>query len=64
MQHDLKVGDIVLLKEVNTKPNYSSGMVKELQWNSNNEITGAVVQKGKTNECVKRHITTLIPYLS
>ena len=64
-QKDLKVGDVVLLKEVNTKPNdYPLGMVKELQWNSNNEITGAVVRKGKTNECVKRHITTLILYLA
>ena len=64
VQHNLKVGDIVLLKEANTKPNnYPLAMVKILEHNTNNEITGAVVFKGKTKELVKRHVTTLIPFL-
>ena len=39
------------------------GLVKEVEINSNNEVTGAVILKGKTRELVKRHITTLIPLL-
>ena len=46
-QHPIKIGDIVLLKEVHTKPNnYPMGLVKELEFNSNNEVTGAVILKG------------------
>ena len=63
-QHNIKPGDIVLLKEVHTKPNnYPMGLVKKVEINSNNEVTGAHVLKGKTNEVVKRHISTLIPFL-
>ena len=64
VQHNLKVGDIVLLKEANTKPNnYPLAMVKNLEHNTNDEITGAIVFKGKTKELVKRHVTTMIPFL-
>ncbi|XP_068218540.1 uncharacterized protein [Palaemon carinicauda] len=60
----IKIGDIVLLKEVHTKPNnYPMGLVKELQYNSIGEVTGASIQKGSTREVVKRHITTLVPFL-
>ena len=63
-QQRIKVGDLVLLKDVHTKPNnYPMGLVKEIEFNSNNEATGAVILKGKTKELVKRHITTLIPLL-
>ena len=63
-QHRIKVGDIVLLQEENTKPtNYPMGVVKSIEVNSNNEATGAVILKGKSKELVKRHITTLIPLL-
>ena len=65
VQHDIKVGDIVLLKETRTKPNnYPMGLIKELEVNSNGEVTGALVLKGKTRELVKRHISTLIPFLA
>ena len=65
VQHDIKVGDIVLLKETHTKPNnYPMGLIKELEVNSNGEVTDAVVLKGKTRELVKRHISTLIPFLA
>ena len=63
--HDIKEGDVVLLKEVNTKPNhYPLGIVKKVVENDEGEITGAEVLKGKTKEYVKRHSSTLIPLLS
>ena len=63
-QQPIKVGDLILLKDANTKPNnYPMGLVKEVEINSNNEVTGAVILKGKTRELVKRHISTLIPLL-
>lgn len=64
VQESIKVGDLVLLKEVHTKPNnYPMGLVKDIEVNSNSEVTGAVILKGRTKELVKRHITTLIPLL-
>ena len=64
VQQNIKVGDLVLLKEVHTKPNnYPMGMIKKIEVNSNNEVTGAVVLKGKTRETVQRHVSTLIPLL-
>ena len=63
-QQSIKVGDLVLLKEVHTKPNnYPMGLVKDTEVNSNDEVTGAIILKGRTKEIVKRHITTLIPLL-
>ena len=60
----LNVGDIVLLKEVNTKPNhYPLGIIKQTVVNNNGEVTGALVLKGRTRECVKRHASSLIPML-
>lgn len=57
-------GDIVLLKESNTKPtNYPMARVKTLQVNDLGEVTGAVVHKGKTGELVKRHSSVIIPLL-
>ena len=57
-------GDIVLLKEINVKPNhYPMGIVKETVTNDNGEVTGALVLKGKTREIIKRHSSTLIPLL-
>lgn len=67
IQHNVKVGDLVLLKEVHTKlNNYPMGLIKKIEINSNEEVTGALVLyilKGKTCELVKRHISTLIPLL-
>ena len=63
-QHSIKPGDLILLKEVHTKPNnYPMGLVKSIELNSNNEVTGVHLIKGKTKEVVKRHISTLIPIL-
>ena len=60
----LKEGDIVLLKEVNIKPNnYPLAIVKQTISNDSGEVTGAIVLKGKTRELVKRHSSTLIPVL-
>ncbi|XP_068200621.1 uncharacterized protein [Palaemon carinicauda] len=63
-QHNIKVGDIVLLKELNTKPSsYPMAIVQKLEVNSNGEVTGVTLLNGKTKEIIKRHISTLIPYL-
>ncbi len=61
----LQIGDIVLLKEKHLKPNnFPMAIVKELQTNINNEVTGAIVLKGKTRELVKRHTSSIIPLLT
>ena len=63
--HALKVGDVVLLKEENSKAvNYPMGIVRRVECNSLGEVTGAIVHKGKTKEEVKRHVSALIPLLS
>ena len=60
----VNVGDIVILKEENCKPNYFPlGIVEGIIKNELDEVTGAVVRKGKTREKVKRHSSTLIPVL-
>ena len=60
----LSVGDIVLIKEENCKPmNFPMAIVKEVKSNINNEVTDAILMKGKTRELVKRHVTSLIPIL-
>ena len=61
----LQIGDIVLLKEENTKRiNFPLGIVKKIICNDLGEITDAEVKKGKTGETLKRHVTSLIPILS
>ena len=37
--------------------------VKRLQVNDLGEVTGAIVQKGSSGECVKRYSSTFIPLL-
>ncbi|XP_068250638.1 uncharacterized protein [Palaemon carinicauda] len=66
VQHkELKVGDIVLLKEPLAKPcNYPMGRIKEIVKNVNNEVTAVKVFKGKTGEILKRHSSSIIPLLS
>ena len=60
----LREGDIVLIKEVNMKPNsYPLCIIKQIITNDNNEVTSAIVLKGKTRELVKRHSSTIIPLL-
>ncbi len=61
----LQKGDIVLLKEKHLKvSNYPLGVIKEIQVNTLNEVTGALVLKGKTKELVKRHSSSIIPILT
>ena len=60
----LELGDIVLIKEENTKPtNYPMGRIVKVSVNDLGETTGAVVLKGATGERVKRHASVLIPLL-
>ena len=65
VKHDrLNIGDIVLIKEDNCKPsNYPLAIVEELQINDLGETTGAILFKGRTQEVVKRHSSTLIPMI-
>ena len=65
VNHDgVQVGDIILLKEVNTKPNhYPLAIVKNVCTNNMGEVTGVIALKGKTRELVKRHSSTIIPML-
>ena len=66
VKHDkLHIGDLVLLKEVNTKPqNYPMGIVKQTIINDIDECTDVIVYKGKTKEYVKRHVSSIIPLLT
>ena len=62
--HNIKVGDIVLLKELHKKPiDFPMARIIEIVKNSNNEVTGVVAKRGQTGEIVKRHSTTIIPLL-
>ena len=64
-QKNIKVGDVIMLKEPLTKSmNYPLGIVKKIYKNDLNEVTNVELLKGKTKEIVKRHVTSLIPYLS
>ena len=61
----LQVGDVVLIKEENCKPiNYPMAIVKEVKVNIINEVTDAILLKGKNREIVKRHVTSIIPILT
>ena len=61
----LKLNDIVLMKEDNTKRvNFPLGIVKSLIGNELGEVTAVTVKKGKTGEILKRHVSSLIPVLS
>jgi hypothetical protein len=63
--NEVRVGDIVLLKDPLLKPNnYPMAVVKSIQKNVNNEVTGVIAFKGKTEETVKRHVSSVIPLLS
>ena len=60
----LEVGDIVLIKEENTKQtNMPMGIIEKVSINDLGEVTGALVRKGSTGERVKRHSSVLIPLL-
>lgn len=57
-------GDLVLLKDDFTKAvKYPLAIVREIVVNDLGEVTGAVLMQGSNREVVKRHVTSLIPYL-
>ena len=61
----LKPGDIVLLVDKFAKRyHYKMARVDRVEENSNSEVTAAYVFKGSTNECVYRHVTSLILLIS
>lgn len=61
---DIGVGDIVLLRETHCKPgNYPLGVIKSTTMNSLEEVTEVTLLKGKSRETVRRHITSLIPFM-
>ena len=64
-KHDqLKVGDIVIIKENMTKrANMPLAMVRDLTKNSLGEVTSVKLFKGGTREIVERHTSSLIPIL-
>ena len=58
-------GDLVLLVEANTKrSNYPLGIVQSVTRNALNEVTSALIRKGRTRETVFRHSSSLIPILT
>jgi len=60
----LQIGDVVLLKEPNTKAiKYPMALVLDIVTNSIGEVTDVTVRKGKTREVVKRHVTSVIKIL-
>ena len=60
----LAVGDIVLIKEVNTKrANLPMGIVEKITVNELSEVTDTVLLKGSTKERIRRHPSVLIPIL-
>ena len=64
LHHEIKPKDIVLIKDPFLKPaNYPMAIVHSVVKNSNGEVTGATIMKGKTREVIKRHSSTLIPLL-
>ena len=64
LHHKLEVGDVVLLKEPHLKANqYPLARVTKIYSNILDEVTDVEVLKGRTEEVVKRHVTSVIPYL-
>ena len=64
-RHDkLMIGDVVLIKEENTKrTNLPLGIVEKITLNQLGEVTDTVLLKGSTKERIRRHPTVLIPIL-
>ena len=60
----LMVGDVVLIKEENTKrANLPLGIVEKVTTNQIGEVTDTLILKGSTKERIRRHPTVLIPLL-
>ena len=61
----LKVGDIVLMREDNMKrADFPMARIVELHYNFLDEVNEVVLIKGASRELVKRHPVALIPLLS
>ena len=61
----VKVGDIILLKEENSKvTNFPLAIVEQTTVNYLDEVTDVVARKGNNREIVKRHVNSIIPLLS
>lgn len=60
----IQPGDIVLLKEDFSKAvNYPLAVVREVIVNDLGEVTCAILMKGSNREIVKRHASSLIPFM-
>ena len=66
VKHDkMKIGDLVLLVEKNTKRYmYPMGRVLQVDYNDLGESTAATTLKGDTGETVYRHASSLILLIS
>ena len=61
----LKVGDIILLIEPLTEVNhYPLAIVEEVVVNDLGEVTGVIVRKGNGRSSIKRHVSSVIPFLT
>ena len=60
----LRVGDIVTLKERFVKPaNYPLAIVRKTKINVLGEVTSVIVKRGDTKEVVERHVESVVPLL-
>lgn len=63
--HRVEIGDLILLKEEHCKSyHYPMAIVRKIYENEIGEVTNVEAFKGKTRELVKRHISSVIPYMS
>ena len=63
--NSLRIGDLILLKEPLLKPvNFPMAIVRQVTLNDIGEVTSVLALKGSTKELVKRHATSVIPFIS
>ena len=61
---ELQENDVILLKEPLIKPNnFPMARILQIVKNDMGETTEVIALKGKTRERVRRHVTSVIPYL-
>ena len=61
---EISVGDLVLIKDPLMKCiDFPIGIVKNVVVNDLEEVTEVEVRKGNTGEVVRRHVTSLVPYM-
>lgn len=60
----LKIGDLILLKENYTKASdYPLAVVQKITTNDIGEVTDVTAKKGGTGETVKRHVSSVVPFM-